>query len=144
VLAVIGPDHLQLTRRGMMMELGIDRTVDDPSLETGVRIAKGYRGCHDSTVIFSRTVKGTEPCLVLGLRRLRSASAGIPDRPTAASPIIALSSDNRHLLSQRKAANPVKRFKHRFRFQHSLYLSRNIPLNITNCKLPILLVLPPV
>jgi hypothetical protein len=36
---------LQLTRS--QVEFRVDWAMDDPSLETGVRIAKGYRGCHD-------------------------------------------------------------------------------------------------
>jgi len=29
-----------------MVELSIDRAVDGAGLEAGVRVAKGYRGCH--------------------------------------------------------------------------------------------------
>ena len=37
---------LQLTERDMVMELGMDRTVDDPDLQAGVSVTKGYRGFH--------------------------------------------------------------------------------------------------
>jgi hypothetical protein len=41
------PLHLHLTWR--KMELGIDRAIDDPGLEAGVSITKGYHGCHDGS-----------------------------------------------------------------------------------------------
>jgi hypothetical protein len=47
-----GSGLLQLTGRGVVMEHGVNGAVDDPGLETGVRIAKGYGGCHDSRVMF--------------------------------------------------------------------------------------------
>jgi hypothetical protein len=45
-LAPASLDHLQLTRRGMVMNFSIDLTVDNPGLEAGVGVAKRYRGCH--------------------------------------------------------------------------------------------------
>ena len=43
---LVGLDHLQLTVRGMVMELSINGAVDHPSLKARVLIAKGYRGRH--------------------------------------------------------------------------------------------------
>jgi hypothetical protein len=39
-------DHLQLTRRGVVMKFSIDRTLDNSSLEAGVSVAERYHGCH--------------------------------------------------------------------------------------------------
>ena len=45
-LAPVSLDHLQLTRRGMVMKFSINRTVDYSGLEAGVGVTKRYRGCH--------------------------------------------------------------------------------------------------
>jgi hypothetical protein len=50
-LAPVSLDPLQLTRRGMVMEYCIDWAVEDPDLEAGIGVAKGYRGCHRSRVV---------------------------------------------------------------------------------------------
>jgi len=41
---------LQLTRRGMVMKLSIDRTIEYSTLEARVALAKRYRGCHSSRI----------------------------------------------------------------------------------------------
>jgi hypothetical protein len=46
LLVPVSLDPLQLTERGMVMKLGMDRTVDDPDLQAGVSVTKGYRGFH--------------------------------------------------------------------------------------------------
>jgi hypothetical protein len=51
---VVSAGHLepvQLTRRGILMILIMDVTVNNPSLEAGVGVTKGYRGCHRIRVV---------------------------------------------------------------------------------------------
>jgi hypothetical protein len=50
-LTLVSLDPLQLTRRGMVMKLSVDRTVDCSGLEAGVGVAKRYCGCHCSRVV---------------------------------------------------------------------------------------------
>ena len=51
-LAPVSLDHLQLTRRGMVMKFSINWTVDCSGLEAGVGVTKRYRGCHRSRVVW--------------------------------------------------------------------------------------------
>jgi hypothetical protein len=53
-LALASLDYLQLTRRGIVMELS--RTVNYSSLEARVGVAKRYRGCHYSRVGLRQSV----------------------------------------------------------------------------------------
>lgn len=48
----------------MVMKLGIDRPVDDPSLEPGISVGKRY-GCHRRRIVLRRhaTVAVAEPGL---------------------------------------------------------------------------------
>ena len=55
-LAPASLDYLQLTRRGMVMELS--RTVNYSGLEARVGVAESYRGCHHSRVGLRRSVDG--------------------------------------------------------------------------------------
>jgi hypothetical protein len=50
-LALVSLDPLQLTRRGMLMNRSIDRTVNNSGLEARVGVAKRYRGCHRNRVV---------------------------------------------------------------------------------------------
>jgi hypothetical protein len=52
---------LQLTGRGIENHIG--RTVDHPSLEAGVGVAEGYRGCH----------RGSHRGRIVGQRRVDSS-----------------------------------------------------------------------
>jgi hypothetical protein len=60
LLAPVSLDHLQLTRRGMVMKFSINRTVDCSGLEAGVGGAERYRGCHrnicDEVLIIAKCV----------------------------------------------------------------------------------------
>ncbi len=49
--AVISAGPLELTRRGMVMDLSINLTVDYSGLEAGVGVAKRYHGCHRGRVV---------------------------------------------------------------------------------------------
>ena len=53
---------LQLTGRGVVMELSINRTVDCSGLEAGVGVAKRYRGCHRSRAVCDEVLPAAE-CL---------------------------------------------------------------------------------
>jgi hypothetical protein len=48
----LGP--LQLTSRGVVMELSINLTINCSGLEAGVGGAKSYRGCHRSRAVLRR------------------------------------------------------------------------------------------
>ena len=77
------------------MELGVDRAVDDPGLEAGVRIAEQYRGSHGivAAVYASVVVSAAKRQLDLSLAVLGSCMAEMqgcrleagakhePDRP---------------------------------------------------------------
>ena len=49
LILILYEGPLQLTRRGMLMELCI--AVDYSGLEAGVSVAKRYRGCHRDRVV---------------------------------------------------------------------------------------------
>jgi hypothetical protein len=51
LLAPVSLDLLQLTRRGIVIELSINRTVNYSGLEAGVNRAKRYSECYRSRVV---------------------------------------------------------------------------------------------
>jgi hypothetical protein len=61
----LGP--LQLTRRGMVIELSINLTVDCSGLEAGVGVTKRYQGCHRSRAVCDEVLPAAE-CLDVVLR----------------------------------------------------------------------------
>jgi hypothetical protein len=55
-LVLVSLEPLQLTRRGMVMKLSIDQTVNCSGLKAGVSISKGICGCYRSKVILRQSV----------------------------------------------------------------------------------------
>jgi hypothetical protein len=53
-------EPLQLTRRGIMMELSSDWTIDYSSLKAGVGVTKKYRGCHRSRAVCDKVLPAAE------------------------------------------------------------------------------------
>jgi hypothetical protein len=73
-LALASLDYLQLTRRGMVMELS--RTVNYSGLEARVGVAERYRGCHRSRVVCDEVLTAAECVNVV--RHSSAAMAEVP------------------------------------------------------------------
>ena len=84
LLALASLDHVQLTRRSMVMKFSIDRTIDYSGLEARVGGAKRYRGCHRSRVICDEVLTAAE-CVNVVRHSSAAMAEGPPIRLNGAS-----------------------------------------------------------